>query len=122
MSEIKIIKKSEVVETRLINNGSAFKRFGVVRVGGKNAQSFRAWFDTFGEAEQVANEYANGQHKGLYFILEVQAGLGMPGEFDRKLPDIEHNHFTAVKQRKAVAESLEHKAAERRAKRALRDA
>ncbi len=105
MSEIKVIKKQESVESRIINDGSPFKRFAVVRVAGRNCQRFRAWYDTFAQAEEAANQFAADERngRGLYFVLESQLGVGYQAEFDRKLPDIERNHFEAVR-RRAIAE------------------
>lgn len=114
MSEIKVVKKSPQVETRIINAGSPFKRFAVVRVGGKSQQAFREWFDTYSEAEETATKYASDVRKGLYFILEVQAGFGQPGEFERKLPHIDRNHYLLVRERKALAAAAEERAAKQR--------
>ena len=97
---------SKSVETRIVNNGSPFKRFAVVRVGGRKQQSFRAWFNTFAEAEEVANEYALGETKGLFVVMEVQAALGQKGEFERKLPDIEHNYINNVLVRRETSGQL----------------
>ncbi len=94
------------VETRIVNNGSPFKRFAVVRVAGKKQQSFRAWFNTFAEAEATANEYALGETKGLFVIVEIQAALGQAGEFERKLPDIEHNYINNVLVRRETSGQL----------------